>query len=514
MKSVSIDIDTVGYLLAALVFSVTLLINRTQESASSSLRDASDASWRLSEMILKSDGVSFGELSSALNIAREDRDWTREVTRWVNAGLFIALVVAFLDAERLSWWETHGLRDTGVLALLLMSSAVLVFVLGEFHHNYWSNRSRRGIHLTLVGQLLTLDLLVTDGDVHAALRLTNTLATTYPNWLLLKELRCLLAFTAGNDQEAISIGERIFEEDRYSYSAAMVIAASAVRLGIPHKALGIFESSEGERSEQENVELSRTIGLLAANLDCLIEQDPGTPHILEPDGSRATSQKKWAVDSHGGRSSLEFQWEDFEPLIFAESVYRAWHSDISMPVEIFNTIEPLTYVMSSMSSTGINLEAFERFVEWCQESQSPYGSEIAGVIGLAVGRPTDAFTLLSHASSIRPASSRLHLLMAIAAYRLGWHDRAKISLSNCAQLGGLNSAVYELAHATLLGEGSMAKSIDIAEFGKSRANESIVLASLMGLDLFEHYDVPAPSTTAGRFLRDLCTWSLQTIGTK
>src|SRR5664280_2858891 len=106
------DIDTLGYLLAAIVFSVTLLITRTQEATANSLRDASEASWRMRDAITKGENLSIRELSTALSLAREDKDWSRHATRWVNIGLFLAILVVFLDAERLSSWDGVHVHDT------------------------------------------------------------------------------------------------------------------------------------------------------------------------------------------------------------------------------------------------------------------------------------------------------------------------------------------------------------------------------------------------------------------
>jgi hypothetical protein len=508
MSSASSDVDTLGYLLAAMVFSVTLLINRTQESANSAMRDASDASWRLSELISKPDGAAVADITSALIIARENRDWTREVTRWVNAGLFLSICVAFLDAERISWWDPPHAQDTALLAALLMGSAVLVFVLGEFHHSYWARRSRNRIRMTLVGQLLVLDTLIRERDISGAEMALDLIARSYPRWNFLAVMRCRLAYLQDDDLGSIRMGEDVFDEVGMSYSAALVMAAAAVRLGTPQKALSIFESADGEKRTREFIELSRTVGLLAGNFDCLIEPDPGVPHeasdVVQP---LNTSSQRWNDRLENEPSSLDFSFDDFEPLVSAASVYYAWHNEEMVPDDLFAKPEPLSLVIKSLSPSGVDLEAFDKLAQWSVESNSTYGSEIAGIVGLALGRPNVSYNLLLRASSTRPASSRLHLLMAISASRMGWHDRARVALANSAQLGGLDSAVYDLARVTIDPKITR-RSIEPTEFGTKRNNESVVLAALMGLDLSMRYGIPPPSTSAGYFLKSLCEHSL------
>lgn len=507
----SSDLDTLGYLLAAIVFSVSLLVSRTQESAENAKRNATDASWRLTDRIGRGETVAFADLSSALSNFSESRDWTREVTRWVNGGLFLAILVAFFDAERTSLGSTGHFADSSLLAILLVASAALVFALGEFHNIYWSQRSKRDIHTTLVGQLLDLERLVLVGDSQKAREVVDSLEAQYPHWSFVDEMRCRIAYLEHDDDGAIRLGEAVFDEEEYSYSAALVIAAASIRSDIPHRAIEIFDMAEN-RNKRERIELYRAVGLLAANLDCLIEEDPGKAHEMVKLRSSPLGGD-WRRSEAGTtyHSALDFTWEDFEELRFASEIYHAWHSDETLPIRLFQSMEPLKFVVDTVGPAGVDAKKFDAFVEWTRGTDSAFGLEVAGVIGLAIDRPSVAYDLLERASATNPASSRIHLLMAIAALRVNWHDKAITALSNSALLGGLNSAVYELGRARILGMDGHERAADPSEFGINHRNETILLAALMGLDLSEHFGMSARKTTAAHFLQNVCECSLTRV---
>src|SRR4051794_13172046 len=104
-------LDVIGYLLAAVVFSVAFLIGRSQDATNTLIQAASDASWRIREVLGRGEEIAPEEIYASLAIVVEDRDSFDRATRWVNLGLFVAIAIVFFDGMRLLWAEVDGPTD-------------------------------------------------------------------------------------------------------------------------------------------------------------------------------------------------------------------------------------------------------------------------------------------------------------------------------------------------------------------------------------------------------------------
>ncbi|MEI6701357.1 MAG: hypothetical protein WCL38_06360, partial [Actinomycetota bacterium] len=252
-----------------------------------------------------------------------------------------------------------------------------VYWLGEYHHIYGSRTREVGIKNTLIGQIADLNEVLTGDDDDRSSVSLRALESTLPRWSFLEEVSCYIEYKTGNYNQAMEIGARLLEDKDLSRPAALMVAASAISLECPHRALEVYEVVT--ESNNWMPEISRPVGLLAAKLESLIEPNPS----VVPFGDAPNVRDEVFRGAGSPRETVRHMVTDlnrssFESLRFAGSVYDAWHSNDRLPADLFRTSDPLVYASSAVKAEGIDLESLNDFLTWCNnDPSSPYALETA-----------------------------------------------------------------------------------------------------------------------------------------
>jgi hypothetical protein len=493
-------LDVIGYLLAGIVFSVSLLVSRTQAATSAAIQNAVETSWRLRDAIHGPDYLNIQDVTMALAVADREPDPARNLTRIVNLGLYMAIAVAFGDAVRLLSEGAPRPTDALLLSCLMVGAATLVFALGEFHHRYEMLRAKREINETLVGLLWRLDWALREDHPTAAI-IVSSLRRQYPMWSMLQDFECISEYLSGNFEGAIAIGERVIISGAPTYHAPLLVTASAIRLQVPHRAVEILEIAQSGTYHPSYDVLAQRAGLLAANLDSLVAVaafDPNAPRLEERDSGVVR-----AIVHVGPRTSaLNPQWQQLEPLLLADEMYGCWHADGAMPIDPMLVGMPMSLLWQAFDGVHFDKDKLERFRTNCVRTSNSYGLETVALIELALPTPETSLGCLEQGCQIRPSSSRLHFLRGVALGRRAWSDKARQAFSTSEQLGGLDPLIYHLARQKTTIYRS--PSIDVGDvlLDPPRRIESILLASTLGIDMTAKLALPL--TNSSRFLTALC----------
>lgn len=483
-------IDVVGYLLVAVVFSVGFLIARNQDAGEATVKNASDASWRLREALTRGERVTGHDLTSILAGTRPAEDRVAVIARAVNALLWLLVMVGTVDAWRMLAAhrpELEAPEHASLLVVLLALSATAVFVLGEYHLRSVKRTISQSVAATTIGRLQATTVALERGTLEVAAAELSALSSAYPQWCLLTELAAYIDYRAGDAAAALAALRRLSEAhpDRLHLAPLMITAAS-LDLNRTHEGLEALDALAATGAAYPDLtRLRSAAGLLAGEVDSLLNEAADTPVAASVDGplvvTAAAVEQAMVVAE---RSTLDLRPDDLGPTARALQLRQRWDSAPTVEWAALPADAPVHLLTRALDAWTTDRQPFDDLVAAARASGSVYLLESAGLLALAFEQARAAMDLLEAAGAIRPASSRIHWLTAVAYHRLGWDDAARSSLDNSRQLAGPSGGIVDLTEAAFWDTTSYT-TVSMPEFvdESARVDELRVLCALVNARL-------------------------------
>lgn len=465
----SVHIDVVGYLLTAITFSVGFLSTRNHATANATLRQASDVSWRVREILTRGDRLSPAELASLLVVVHRVDDVSARFARAANVVLLSAITVLSLDGLRLIAAGAHPV-DAALLVLALLTGGIAVCVVGEVDARHVERDLRQRLGATTLGRIENLDTRIEVGDFAGIRREIGFLRRSFPNWGLLVELDAYASLHNSDPERAFETVLRHVDTNDDVYLSALVGAAAAAAMGRHDEALSLLErlGAAGLLSADE-VLMRRAFCLRAAHLDELV--DGGERRDVSP--SAATTPSTGAVvlpiDEIAGlmfegtaateQLALDVSGNDFDQLRSVLETLQAWNGRAATtaldPAATDRAGTPfgiLSALVMSAPSSPQRADAVASAVELGQRSKDGLSVEAVGMCLLACGEVRPALSALERAAALSPKSPRIHWAEAVSCWRWGWQVKAEESLDRAAGLDP-DDPVIAITRLRVAGEG-------------------------------------------------------------
>lgn len=445
-------LDVLGYLLAAVVFSVSFLGARVHATYEATAREVREQSWRVRSALLHGDPVGPPELADTIAVAHRTTDRVAKLSRTVNRLLFVAMAVVYAAAI---WLLGHGASGPPygyLITSLVFFGATSVIVIGEFDVAKVGRDQRSVIARSLVGQLGELAEALTAQRWAAVGARLAALSEIYPDWALMAELRAYLKLRAGRPAEGFQQVRELARERTQLYLTPVVGTACALAADESAAALELLSELMTRQEPVRHLSALRSgLALSWAHME-VMAQEPA----LSDDRAEVASR----LSGRAGPAPVR-------PAEFpGYPVEQSLVLDLN-PAEIPQTAGLLLLSRSwqggqdetemRILAAGTPLGLALRLVLPAQPTDSGpalhdlldlkdgAALETFGLIFLAQNRTRDALRMIEHSIRIAPGSYRTHWAMALVCNRLGWDTAADASLQKMNMLRP-ETPLFDLTH--------------------------------------------------------------------
>lgn len=491
-------IDVLGYLLAAVVFSVSFLGARVHASFDAVAREVREQSWRVRNALVRGEPVGPPELTDTVAVTRRTIDRVASLSRLVNYGLCAAMLVVYVSALVLLAGGTPGPPAAVLITSLVFLGAVSVVVIGELDVRKVDRDREAAVSESLAGAISDLAGAL-DGQRWADFgsRLAG-LSDAYPGWGLLTELRAYLDLVNGDPASGLRRVRGLAAGRGPVYLSAVVGTACALAEDDSAAALRLLDGlAAGGRGARHLPSLRTALGVWWAHLDVL-----GLGH--QPTGhSGGAGPGLGSAFAGPGRSggrppgSAPAQVLDLLPTQIQQTsaalgLSTAWWSSDEEHLRRLAVGTPLAFaldlVLAGDGADGGPLPRFDNALRFKDAATL----ETFGLIFLAKGRTREAFRMIEHSIRIMPGNYRTHWAMALVCQRFGWHTAAEASLQRMNALAP-DDPLLALTSRYLSDCGSLPDPGELEQFRARGAVPRLMLA-LLGIDV---------AATPGDSVRDL-----------
>jgi hypothetical protein len=425
-------VESLGFVVAAIVFSIGLLSARIHDSFNALLRQTVELSWTMRVRLIERQRVSpadIDELTSALSDAADPvagASLTLNRLLLVVSGVIFALAITAKTAPA-------DPPHSDLLLTLLFGTCVSVVLLGEYDWCLVARRRRRLMESATLGRIRSLGDALSERDSKAVAARLARLRSDFPRWGLLCELDALLDIYAGAlDRALATIGELVAEPEPDLYLSQLIAveaATSQLDDAAGHQLLA--EIARAEPTLPYVAELFHAFELRLAHLDALVDATQTDAPDRAGELSWAQQMAGAAAEEHGYRSTsgLDLRPHSLPGVSHLVSIIAFWN-DATRPPDHSTAPRP--------SALRVVLDqAFGPSVSATETANRRWGAgtlETFGVVAMAHGRPRDGLQLLERAAREDPTAARTQWWIAIACRHLNWQTAAAKALDRSETL--------------------------------------------------------------------------------
>ncbi|MGA2322111.1 MAG: hypothetical protein ABSG95_15485, partial [Solirubrobacteraceae bacterium] len=434
-------LDALGYLLAAVVFSVGFLSGRIHTSFDSTVRAVSERSWRVRQAISEGGRLGPADLADLLGVVHRSTDYVAVGSRLLNWTLFASTCAVLADAL--------GLRASGVKAPdhemlvlgLLFAASLAVVIFSEFDVRRVSIERRREVAASTLGRLQNLAHLMAHADIPQASRELARLRETFATWGLLVELEAYVDLLRGQPHTGLKRIESLVSSGGDLYVSPVVGVACCLELERPDSALALLARIARRGESVSHLDrLHQALAVSAGHLPALLASQDSVVPADSPWGRNpphSVVQGLIGQEIERRREPIHDLALDLDPAKVAQTAplivtLDLWEhggepSDFASDGTLSRLLQFVLEPEKQRSATA----ALKSYATGCHD---PITLESFGLLAFACGEPRTALGFFESAIRLAPAAARSHWGRAIACQKVGWFDAATASLRRVATL--------------------------------------------------------------------------------
>lgn len=503
-------IDTMGFLLAAIVISISLLGDREARRSEQQVHRTQEFQEKLREMLRLGQRMTPRVVSEWVRLAAARPDRVILAARLLNTSLIAIVVVVGVDALHLLYFtETEGPADATLLVVALMTGAVLTGLYGEFHARTERTRAEREFGRSDLGLLAKLSESLTPAQrdkpgsprwriVPGSMSLDRIVKVEsrveqvggrFPAWDLIPELRAMTKLLRDDAPAAVDILLAEHAKGSDVYNLPILLTAAMSRTGELDKVLPRLDELAARTSGDRVVdELRFDLGLANAHRAQLFDVT-AVPYIDE-----FSEVDPLAFDIPLGDVKETSQLRDFGRAWVGSTATEGWRPDADSDARR-SPISWLWQIVNGEEPDG----GFDEVRAWRDRSSDAAALQSLGFGCLAVGRGDDAVELFESAIRFDSSSGSAHWGAALAYFHRSWRDKARTSLKR-ARICEYSAAICDLTEDQFNGATNFSYEGITHKFGRlPRLGEQIDL-SLLGVDSTIKNDGTPRSVFAATFV--------------
>jgi hypothetical protein len=433
-------LDALGYLLAAVVFSVGFLSNRIHSNLDSTVRAVGERSWRVRQAISEGSRLGPTELADLLGVVHGSTDYVAAGSRILNWTLFAVACGVLGDAIVLRANGAEAPDDLMIVLGLLFSASLAVVLFSEFDVRRVSIERHREIAASTLGRLHNLARLMAHSDIPKASLELARLRETFPTWGLLVELEAYVDLLEKRPGDGLERIELLISSGDDLYVSPVVGTACCLELEGLASALTLLERIERRNESIGHLGLHRALAVNSGHLPALLSRRDSLPPAASLDDRH--TPRDVAQDLIG--EEIERRREPIHDLAFDLDPAKVRQTaSLMATLELWEHGGQLSDFVSDDVLSGLlqfvltpqehrsGVVALEPYALDCHD---PIRLESFGLVAFACGEPRAALGFFESAIRLAPAAARSHWGRAIACHRVGWFDAATASLKRVATL--------------------------------------------------------------------------------
>jgi hypothetical protein len=432
-------LHTVGYLLAALVFTVGFLSARIHSNLDSTVRAVGERSWRVRQAISEGGGLGPADLADLLGVLRGSTDYVAAGSRILNWTIFGAIVAVAVDAVVLLRSGVETPDHVMLVLALLLAASLSVVVFSEFDVRRVAIERRREISASTLGRLQKLARRMEVLDIPGASRELDHLRETFPTWGLLVELEAYLDLLRGTPEDGLGRIDSLVDGDGDLHISAVVGTACCLELEGLGSALELLARIE-RHSGGGNQGLHRALAISAGHLPALIASRDflvSTNPPADQSQSHHVIQELIGEEIERRREPVRGLAFDLDPATLPQTAplmaaLERWEHGGEL--KDFDSDGPLSKLLEVVLRPAGEAPATDSLESYARDCRDPLTLESFGLVAFACGEPRTALGFFEAAIRLAPAAARSHWGRAIACHRVGWLDASSASLRRVATL--------------------------------------------------------------------------------
>ena len=424
-----IYVEALGFVVAAIVFSIGVLSARLHESFNALVRQIVELSWATRVRLMEGRRVSPADIDELTAAVGDVADPVAGASKALNRLLLLVSAAIFAMALATPA-DAADPPHSRLLIGLLFATCVGVELLGELDQRAVGRRRRALVTTATLSRLRSLGQAFTEERYADASEALAALRDDFPGWGLLRELNALLDLHTGAPGSALKSIRALVAEPHPDLYLSQLIAVEAATSELDDRAaLELLDDiARAEPSLPHLGRLRKALEIRLGHLDALLAPMPA------PSGKREEALL-WTEATIG--SAAEQQADramsglDVSPGSLPEvgrllSVTVAWTgARTHLASDALTASSPLHLVLRRVLPD----EAPSAFGP--RDGDPRWDSatlETFGVIALSQGEPRQALSLLEHAARQNPAAARPQWWIAVACRHLNWTDAAHRAL--------------------------------------------------------------------------------------
>jgi hypothetical protein len=436
----SSHVDALGYLLAAVVFSVGFLSGRIHSNLDSTVRAIGERSWGVREAIGEGSRLGPADLAELLGVVRGSTDYVAVGSRILNWTIFATTFAVLGDAIALRARGVDAPDHEMLVIFLLFAASLGVVTFSEFDVRRVSIERHREISASTLGRLQKLAHLMAAGDIPRASRELARLRETFPTWGLLVELEAYLDLLRGQPRRGLKRIESLLDRGGDLYVSPVVGAACCLELGGRDSALELLARIERRHENTGHLGLQRALAVSAGHLPALLaSRDSLTPasSLDSPTRSHSVTQELIGREIERRRQPVRELAFDLDPAKVPQTAHlmttlERWERGGQL--QDFASDRVLSSLLQIVLGPETQTSAAALLQSCAADCHDPVTLESFGLVAFACGEPRSALGFFEAAIRLAPAAARSHWGRAIACHRVGWFDAASASLRRVATL--------------------------------------------------------------------------------
>jgi hypothetical protein len=503
-------LDALGYLLAAIVFSVGFLSARIHSSLDSIVRTVSERSRGVRQELGEGRRLAPADLADLLTVIHRSTDYIARGSRVLNWTIFVIACAVVVDAVGLSVDGASAPDNELILICLLFVAGFAVVMFSEFDVRRVSIERRKEIAASPLGRIQNLGYALAEREVANARRELARLRAIFPTWDLLVELEAYVDLLEDLSDQGLRRIESLIETERDLYVSPVVGTACCLQLKNRSAALALLTRIERRDEGVSDVQrIHRALAITAGHLPALLATSPPRSHysrgdeghdivsgMIEPDVNRRQSTEDLSV-------ALDpVEVDQTAPLM--RTMYLWDHgSNLSdfgregILVRLLRCVLDWETRPSEKQSVAAALEP--------RRSDSPDAEmlESMGLVAYAFGEPRAALRFFESAIRLAPAATRSHWGRAIACNRVGWKDAAATSLRRAVTLSD-QTPLLSFTHTRFSTPSAPVDPAEVAGMYTALGDMDRFELALLGVDL----DIEQGTSIRSRFAHALIKLAL------
>lgn len=435
-------LDALGYLLAAVVFSVGFLSARIHSNLDSIVRTVSERSRGVRQELAEGRRLAPADLADLLSVIHRSTDYVAVGSRVLNWIIFATTCAVLVDAVGLSMDGVSAPDNELIVICLLFVAGLAVVMFSEFDVRRVSIERRREIATSTLGRIQNLGYAIAESDVAHARRDLDRLRATFPTWGLLVELDAYVDLLDKRPEQGLQRIESLIETERGLYVSPVVGTACCLQLKNRNSALALLSRIERRDPSVSDVQrIHRALAITAGHLPALLATVPSQPSYSRGEvGRNAVSGATEQKVSHW-RQPAEDLSVALDPVAVGQTApamrtMQLW--DHGSDLSNFGGEGILSRLLLCVLNWEEQSASEKQLVAVLEPrySDSPDAGmlESVGLVAYTCGEPRVALRFFEAAIRLAPAATRSHWGRAIACHRVGWKDAATTSLRRAITL--------------------------------------------------------------------------------